>query len=61
MASGVGSTAKPKVRGEARLPGMEMPKGGEEPMARRTVDQRILVIEVPDVDTEEVGVSCNWS
>ena len=61
MVSGVGGTGKPEVRGEARLPGIETPKGGEEPMARRTADQRVLVIEVPDVDTEEVGVSRNRS
>ena len=35
--------------------------GGEEPMARRTADQGVLVIEVPDVDTEEIGVPCNRS
>ena len=56
MVSGVGGTLQPELRGEARLPGVETPKGREEPMARRTADQRVLVVEVSDVDTEEVGV-----
>ena len=30
-------------------------------MTRRTADQGVLVIEVPDVDTEEVCLSCNGS
>ena len=57
MVSGVGGTTQPELRGEARLPGMQTPKGGEESMARRTADQGVLAVEVADVDTEEVGVS----
>ena len=52
MVSEVGGTAKLEVRGEPRLPGMETPKGGEEPIPRRMADEGDLVIEVTDVDTE---------
>ena len=61
MVSGVGRTAKPELCGEARLCGVETPKGREEPVTRGPADQRVLVIVVPDVDTEAVGVPDDWS
>ena len=56
MVSGLGCTPQSELCGEARLLGVETPKGTGEPMAHGTADQRVLVIEVPDLDTEEVGV-----
>ena len=55
MVRGVGGTPESDLCGEARLRGVEAPKGSEEPMARGPTDPEVLVIEVPDVDTEEVG------
>ena len=57
MVSGAGSTPEPELCGEARLCGVEAPKGTEEPMVRGPTDQGVWVIGVPDVDTEEVGES----
>ena len=52
MVSGLGRTPQSEICGEAWLLGVETPKGTGELMARGTADQRVLVIEVPDVDTE---------
>ena len=56
MVSGLGRTPQSEICGEARLLGVETPKGTGELMARGTADQRVLVIEVPDVDTEGLRV-----
>ena len=55
MVRGVGGTPEFELCGEARLCGVEAPKGSEEPVACGPTDQEVLVVEVPDVDTEEVG------
>ena len=55
MVNGVGSTPESELCGEARPSGVEAPKGSEEPVARGPTDQRVLVIDVPFLDTEELG------
>ena len=54
MVRGVGVTPESELSGEARLRGVEAAKGSEEPVARGPTDHGVLLIELPDVDTEEV-------